>query len=59
MTKIERLKRALLEVREICRNVTYCPECPFFDKEANICPLNYDTNSWHIDDWKEDSNEVR
>lgn len=61
------LKRALVEVKELCGNIR-CKDCPFHKTdEANIpyCPMHEDeegTNinhpeDWIIDDWKEDGKD--
>lgn len=52
--KDERLKRVLLEAREVCHKMIYRPECQLFDKEAKACPLKHDTNRWPIDDWEDE-----
>ena len=56
---IDELKRALMEVREICDAHPYCSQkCPFYMQLSDCCPMkfkNYPEN-WDIDDWKEDSN---
>ena len=63
---IEELKRALVEVSELCMNIK-CSSCPLAKRDdANVayCPLcetedGYEINmpdEWDVDDWKEDSN---
>lgn len=58
------LKRALVEVREICKE-TNCINCPFHKMdEANIpyCPMHEDDDGisihqpafWVVDDWEEE-----
>lgn len=66
---IEELKRALVEVRDICRSKLTCYDCPFSDrkrrKDVYYCPIKfvskeandiYFPEEWDVDDWKEDSN---
>lgn len=65
---IDDLKRALVEVREICKKGK-CVTCPFrkVEEETGIprCPLYEDEYGmavqfpicWDIEDWKEDSHE--
>lgn len=65
---IDELKRALVEVRELCAHTTKCVACPLHKNEKGstipYCPLYEDMygmavqlpNMWDIDDWKEDSN---
>lgn len=60
---IEELKRALVEIRDICKQHQYCIGCPFkrggrdcfFDRRAGRAFL---PDEWQFDDWKEDSNET-
>jgi hypothetical protein len=63
---IDELKRALVEVSELCANVK-CSSCPLAKRDdANVpyCTLieNEDgirhdyPREWEVDDWKEDSN---
>lgn len=63
---IEELKRALVEVSELCGKLK-CSSCPLAKRDyANVpyCPLiesedgiRFDyPDEWEIDDWKEDSN---
>jgi len=66
--KIEKLKRALVEVKDMCRN-TCCAKCPLhkMQEDAHIpyCPLYEDEDGmtvgvpveWEIDDWKEEMKE--
>ena len=49
------LKRALVEVSDICKKLTGCNGCPF-DTGKWFCPIHELPNRWDIDDWKEDSN---
>jgi hypothetical protein len=62
---IDELKRALVEVSELCANVK-CSSCPLAKRdEANVpyCPLIENEDGirhdypyeWDVDDWKEDS----
>lgn len=53
---IDELKRALVEVRDICRSQTICGGCPFDDETSNSCPIMFRPDEWDVDDWKEDSN---
>ena len=65
---IEELKRALVEVKELCKKGK-CVTCPFHKTEEYssipYCPLYEDEYGevvqfpimWDIDDWKEDSND--
>ena len=67
---IEELKRALVEVRQICEKTEDCIHCPFHTDEFlgyggrlfGSCPLAVEVDyqpgnpeNWDIDDWKEDS----
>lgn len=64
---IDDIKRALVEVKELCANGC-CVKCPIskMNEYTGIpfCPLNetedgFDIRSpydWDVDDWKEDSN---
>ena len=66
---IDDLKRALVEVRDICMNAC-CSKCPIAKMNENtgipFCPLNetedgFDIRSpmdWDIDEWMEDTNEA-
>lgn len=66
---IDELKRALVEVRELCVN-KHCSACPFHktEEDSNIpyCPMYEDMNGnnadypgvWDIDDWKEDTQDA-
>lgn len=65
---IDDLKRALVEVREICAS-NECIICPFHKKDdANVpyCPMQEDADGlelyqpvyWEIDDWEEDTHET-
>ena len=51
---IEELKRALVEVSEICKKLTGCDGCPF-DTGKWYCPMQRLPKDWHVDDLKEDS----
>ena len=62
--RIEELKRALVEVSELCVNVK-CSSCPLAKRdEANVpyCPLMetedginlHEPYEWDVDDWRED-----
>ena len=64
---IAELKRALLEVKEICKDSDTCNVCPFASKDTThtgvvMCRLSDDEYEmftplcWEVDDWKEDSN---
>ena len=68
---LDELKRALVEVRDICRSHLSCVGCPFGDgtriKDYFHCPIKHvdkETNNrfypeeWSVDCWKEDSNET-
>lgn len=59
---IEELKRALVEVKEICQTHK-CSKCPLYKTNGIYCPLIEGEDGvldcpgeWDIDDWKEDSN---
>lgn len=62
---IDELKRALVEVRKICRNNLSCWNCGF-RKGYDSCPLARIDNAgnpfmpedWEFDGWEEDSNET-
>lgn len=64
---IDELKRALVEVRDICAERRECYGCPFeIDlPDRHICRLSPKLYTgilpeyWELDDWKEDSNEAR
>lgn len=59
---IEELKRALVEVRDICKGRRFCLEpemCPFWNTEVGGCAIDsLFPHEWFVDDWKEDSNET-
>lgn len=57
---IDELKRALVEVKQICSERDYCGDCPFgLDmSDRHICKLSPQLYSatpekWPIGDWKE------
>lgn len=52
---IDDLKRALVEVRDMCLNRTFCDGCPFEDERSNFCPIQNRPDEWGIDDFKEES----
>ena len=52
---IDDLKRALVEVREICRQRAQCGGCQFDNEKSNSCPIMDRPDKWDIDDWKEDT----
>lgn len=57
---IEDIKRALVEVSELCMN-NKCSSCPFAkrdDANATYCPLTYLPSDWDVDDFEEDSNDT-
>lgn len=60
---ISDLKRALVEVREICGSTLDCLDCPF-KKGKEKCPLTFKLPigwspiHWDIDDWKEDGKDA-
>lgn len=54
---IAELKRALVGVRDFCRNrgetIRYqCSDCPF---NGSWCRINDTPEFWAVDDWKEDA----
>lgn len=53
---IDDLKRALVEVSEICKNLTGCIGCPF-DSGKWYCPIQGLPNKWHVDELKEDTHD--
>ena len=61
---IEKLKRALVEVKRMCAERTFCDDCPFGEDytDRHICKLSPKLYSsmlpckWDVDDWKEESN---
>lgn len=55
---IDELKRALVEVRDICAAswVDCVERCPLFNHKAFECPIqNRFPSNWEVDDWKEAS----
>lgn len=63
---IDELKRALVEVRDMCRK-TKCIKCPLRKtEEVPYCPLHEDEYgiifeypaAWDIDDWKEEAQDA-
>lgn len=62
MKKLDKLKKAMVEIKEFCSK-TECIKCPFAYGSDNgvivYCPLNpYDSRcaypcNWDVDDWKE------
>lgn len=51
---IDELKRALVEVSEICKKLTGCYECPF-DTGKWYCTMQRLPKDWRVDELKEDS----
>ena len=66
---IKNLKKALLEVRELCQNTKFCLKCPLHKMdEVGIpyCPMHEDDDGisihqpafWVVDDYEEDEDEA-
>ena len=58
---IDDLKRALVEVRELCLHQAVCsPQCPLFITNYGGCPMKYMDfpEEWPVRDWKEDGKDV-
>lgn len=59
---IDELKRALVEVRDICKNNAFCQTCPLNKKFGSVIVCRFHEEKvwypyeWDVDDWKEDSN---
>ena len=64
---VEELKRALVEVSELCANIK-CSSCPIAKRDdANVpyCPLTETEDGininmpdeWDVDDWREDAED--
>ena len=56
--RIDELKRALVEVREMCLNRTFCDGCPFKNERINFCPIQNRPDEWDVDNFKEDTHEA-
>lgn len=60
--RINVLKRALVEVRDICKGRRFCREpemCPFWNTKVGNCVLDgLFPHDWLVDDLKEDANET-
>lgn len=60
MWTIEDIKKALVEVRDICKGRRCCTEpelCPFLNTEVGGCAIDgFFPHKWLVDGWKEDSN---
>lgn len=54
---IDEIKRALVEVRDICKHRTQCGGCPFDNEKSNSCPIMDRPDEWDIDDWKDDEED--
>lgn len=56
---IDDLKRALVEVRDICAaSWVDCVKCPLFNQNAFECPIqNRFPSNWEVDHWKEDGKD--
>lgn len=62
--RINVLKRALMEVQNICNNRVGCEDCPFTKDHGETCFFDVHHNEelvtfpfeWSFEDWKEDSN---
>ena len=52
---IDDLKRALVEVRDICAaSWVDCMKCPLFNQNAFECPIqNRFPSNWEVDQWKD------
>ena len=57
---INDLKRALVEVRDICAaSRVDCTECILFDQKEFQCPIqNTYPSNWDVDHWKENSDDA-
>lgn len=67
---IDELKRALVEVRDICEDINKCIDCPFHKineyTHLPYCPLcapgtDFDLHypyEWDTDDWKENGKDA-
>lgn len=57
---IGEIKKALVELSDFCSRSISCNICPFAERneygEFDACRLGRIPCYWHIDDWKEDSN---
>ncbi len=56
---IAEIKRALVEVRDMCAKAAWCNRslgCPFWCERTERCSLdNMYPENWDVDDWKEDA----
>lgn len=58
---IDELKRALVEVRDMCARTGWCNKsigCPFWCERTEGCSLDHMyPENWDVDDWKEDAQD--
>lgn len=50
---IDELKRAMVEVSELCKKLTGCSECPF-DTGKWYCTMQGLPNEWRVDELMEE-----
>lgn len=59
---IAELKRALVEVRNMCEETRWCNSdttCPFWCERTRSCSLDHRyPEDWDVDDWKEDAQDA-